>query len=100
MSPELQEYYQLYREWLIAGAPEMEPFSRHKGLRYNLKMVLGECPEYYKLLDEIQIDMVRNKVHLTRGFCNSLQEVMDEYRAGMCHMNERRVNWIDERTKE
>lgn len=100
MTPELKEYYQLYKEWLDNKAPEMEPFSRHKGIRQNLLMVLGaDKPAAMELLDEIQMDMLKERVHLTRSFGDSLEATLQEYESGTCHLNPKRIAWVTERAK-
>lgn len=102
MSPELKEFYQLYKEWLDVKAPELEPFSRKKGLRQNLLMVLMPIDHTasLRLLDEMQLSMIKAHVHLSRSFCETHEAVSAERINATCHENPKRIEWVEARTKE
>ena len=101
MSDDLKYFYTLYKEWVDAGAPEMEPFSRHKGIRRNIQMVLPNDPEAAaKLVDEHQLRMVKTGVHLTQSFPGSHEAVSYEMVHGLCHLNTKRIAWITNAIKE
>lgn len=51
MSEELQSFFDAYANWLNAGAPERQPFSRARGLCGNLRLNRFESLDIFAATD-------------------------------------------------
>lgn len=98
MFNQLAEFYEAYSDWIDAGAPESEPFSRRVGLCGSIFLYLAM--KGYPIKDrKITLEMMRAqfvKAGLDREYPFNNQE--NSYRMesinGLIHTNKNRIAWV------
>ena len=98
MFNQLADFYKAYSDWIDAGAPESEPFSRRVGLCGSIFLYLAM--KGYPIKDrKITLEMMRAqfvKAGLDSEYPFNNQE--NSYRMesinGLIHTNANRIQWV------
>ncbi|EKD3236796.1 hypothetical protein ORC68_000253 [Escherichia coli] len=99
MSEELKEFYQTYHNWLLAGAPDNNPFWHDKGLCSCLYLWSGG---YDDLNYEMQMQFREAGLSEEYPFDDGDWFKYDfAQRNGLLHLNAARIKWVkDHATQE
>ena len=98
MFNQLAEFYKAYSDWIDAGAPESEPFSRRSGLCGSLCLHLTSKGCNY-LARDMALQLMRSQfinAGLSRNypFNNSENSYYVECIDGTIHTNNNRIQWV------
>lgn len=107
MSEHLTNFYCLYAEWLIFGAPHKEPFRRDAGLCYNLQWYMQNVTDDRALRvsvqDEMRAQFRREGLHADYPFsidgppcvfAERMRIYETECDREECHLNKLRIAWV------
>lgn len=98
MFNQLAEFYEAYSDWIDAGAPESEPFSRRVGLCGSLLLHLKSKGCRFPVRD-MALQLMKSqfiKAGLSRDypFNNADNSYCLESINGEIHTNKNRVAWV------
>lgn len=98
MFNQLAEFYEAYSDWVDAGAPESEPFSRRVGLCGSLCSYLASKGCRFPVRD-MALQLMKSqfiKAGLSRDypFNNADNSYCLESINGAIHTNKNRVAWV------
>lgn len=88
-------FYQAYTEWLAAGAPESNPFSRHHGLCGALRQWANRNDQlaYRAMHEEMIAQFMHHSTSFLHPFHTFTQEYNREVDRGEAHLNRDRIKW-------
>lgn len=86
----LKAFYQAYAAWLDAGAPSLEPFSRHSGLCGNLTRFTDD---WHPVLDEMVAQFKAAGLDYEYPF-SSEDDYYVQCHYGTQHLNTERIEWV------
>jgi hypothetical protein len=91
-SKELTQFYRDYAKWLDDGAPQYQPFSRHRGLCSNSVRYEAEMD---KLYFEMKAQFIAANLPDTFPFDegNGLK-YFDTVDQATCYLNRARIQWV------
>lgn len=94
----LLNFYKAYNQWIGSDAPEGEPFSRKRGLCWNLIYIYGD--DFDNLYEEMYSQFENAGLDVVTPFDNSNYAYMKSSKNSACHLNEKRVQWVKDKLKE
>lgn len=98
MFNQLAEFYKAYSDWIDAGAPESEPFSRRVGLCGSLCLYLTNkgcrSPERDMALQLMKSQFIKAELSRDYPFNNADNSYCLESMNGLIHTNKSRVAWV------
>lgn len=98
MFNQLAEFYEAYSDWIDAGAPEGEPFSRRIGLCGSLCLYLTSkgciCPVRDMALQLMKSQFIKAGLSRDYPFNNADNSYYMESINGTIHTNKNRVAWV------
>lgn len=98
MFDKLAEFYKAYSDWIDAGVPEGEPFSRRSGLCGSLCSYLKsrDCkfPERDMALQLMKSQFIKAGLSRDYQFNNADNSYCLESINGEIHTNKNRVAWV------
>ena len=92
----LKEFYKSYNDWLVAGAPDGEPYLRSAGLCINLRRF---AENHEPLQHEMNMQFLANGYRLRIPF-NRDGSYFTEATTNTCHLNQMRINWVKDHVEE
>ncbi len=94
-SKKLTEFYNAYNNWLNAGAPNYEPFSRTAGLCYGIMTFSDEnCKVARILKSEMRKQFDAADLDNCTPFNNDENYYADESDDRSMHLNPKRIEWV------
>ena len=98
MFNQLAEFYEAYSDWIDAGAPEGEPFSRRVGLCGSLCLYLtSKCCEFPvrdMALQLMKSQFIKAGLNRDYTFNNAEKSYYVECVNGTIHTNKNRITWV------
>lgn len=94
----LLNFYKAYNQWLSSGAPEDKPFSRKRGLCWNL--VYGYAEEGSNLLEEMIDQFEKAGLNTEYPFDLDMDMYTSSSKVAIIHKNPKRVKWVKDKLKE
>ena len=98
MFNQLAEFYEAYSDWIDAGAPESEPFSRRVGLCGSLCLYLtGKgciCPVRDMALKLMKSQFIKAGLSRDYPFNNAENSYYVECINATIHTNKNRIAWV------
>lgn len=98
MFDQLADFYKAYSDWIDAGAPESEPFSRRVGLCGSLCLYLTSkgCrfPERDMALQLMKSQFIKAGLSRDYPFNNADNSYYLESIDGKIHANKNRAAWV------
>ena len=98
MLNQLAEFYEAYSDWIDAGAPESEPFSRRVGICGSLCLYLTNkgCrfPERDMALQSMKSQFIKAGLNRDYPFNNAENSYYVECVNGTIHTNKNRIAWV------
>jgi hypothetical protein len=95
----VEDFIYAYKDWLDAGAPQDQPFSRSDDLEQNLRMEMNKVMKGNPFVEEC-CTTLRNFYKSTGlndpyfPFNSNSLEWMDEVINDKYHLNKRMITWI------
>lgn len=98
MFNQLAEFYEAYSDWIDAGAPECEPFSRRSGLCGSLCSYLASngcnLTVRYMALQLMKSQFIKAGLSRDYPFNNAENSYYVECVSGTIHTNKNRIAWV------
>lgn len=98
MFNKLADFYEAYSEWIDAGAPESEPFSRRVGLCGSLCLYLTrkgcKFPARDMALQLMKSQFIKAGLSRDYPFNNAENSYHVECVNGTIHTNKNRIAWV------
>ncbi len=98
MFNQLSEFYKAYSDWIDAGAPESEPFSRMVGLCGCVCLYLRskDCNSHVResVLLLMRKQFIKAGLDLDYPFNNQDNSYYVESIDGLIHTNKSRIAWV------
>lgn len=98
MFDKLADFYKAYSDWIDAGAPESEPFSRRVGLCGSLCLYLASkgcrSPVRYMTLQLMKSQFIKAGISRDYPFNNAENSYYVESIEGTIHTNKNRIAWV------
>lgn len=98
MFNQLAEFYEAYSDWIAAGAPESEPFSRRVGLCGSLCSYLTskgcKFPVRDMALQLMKSQFIKAGLNSDYPFNNKENSYCVEAINGLIHTNIDRIAWV------
>lgn len=100
-SPELTEFYQAYKAWLDAGAPEDHPsFVQDTGLCGNLRNYAQDAGYYgHQFVIELKQQFIDVDLPFNYPFHKNLSAYFVEVDQYTTHLNPDRNKWVEDHCK-
>lgn len=98
MFNQLSEFYKAYSDWIDAGAPESEPFSRRSGLCGSIFLYAAmngyPVSERSALLLVMRVQFIKAGLNRDYPFNSQEKPYLVESARGLIHTNSDRIAWV------